>query len=121
MAERLPELLDRDVYAIESDEATIYVLEADHGVKIGVSRFCDVGPRKRDLERAAGRTLHVVGTWKVDSAMRARFIEKAAHRLLADDRLIGEWFCTHPLTARALVDRMVRNGVPVEALRSAAS
>lgn len=90
--------------------ALVYVIDADHGVKIGITRFADVGARARDLERSAGQSLRILRTWPFTSAREAYDVERCAHALLADDRTIGEWFHTHPLVACATIDSLVARG-----------
>lgn len=45
--------------------AVVYLIDADQGVKIGITRFSDVAVRRRDLERSAGQPLQVLRAWTI--------------------------------------------------------
>lgn len=93
--------------------ALVYVIDCDHGTKIGITNYPTVERRKADLERGYGQEFRVIKTWPFKSRSSAYEVEQAAHRLLAGDRTIGEWFHTHPLEACALIDGLVAHGIPI--------
>lgn len=85
----------------------LYVLDCDHGVKIGISSQ-SITTRINDLERATGMALHgrlvrVYTFKKRDTAYR---VEQMAHWYLRDARTRGEWFHCHPLEATHIIDRI---------------
>jgi hypothetical protein len=94
----------------------IYVLEADHGVKVGIT-IQTIEERVSDLQRATGLHVDVVRTWPVETRSLAYTIEQAAHWLLRDTRTHGEWFHCHPFHACDVVDRIVRRGIPLAYVR----
>ena len=87
--------------------AILYVLDADHGTKVGIT-IQSVEQRVADLARGAGFTPRVVATWPVENAEHARRIEQLAHWLLRDTRTMGEWFHCHPVEAVAAVEKAMR-------------
>ena len=84
----------------------IYIFTAGfgalHRVKIGIS----ANPRSRlqDLQVLTPFKVSIYMTWPALRS-RARWVEKAAHALIADRRAHGEWFKTHGVTAKMAVDR----------------
>lgn len=100
MTERLPELLDA--------KAFVYVFEADHGVKVGIT-IQTVRERMADLERGFGMHVELVRVYPVASRREAYEVEQIAHWLLGSTRTVGEWFHCHPFEATAAVERVLRN------------
>lgn len=94
------------------DTAFIYVIEADQGVKVGMTLY-DVSVRLRDLGRSGGFYPQLVRAYAVESRKRARVVELQAHTSLAETRTTGEWFHCHPFEATAAVERALRATVPV--------
>ncbi len=87
--------------------AVVYVIDADQGVKVGIS--CDLAGRIRELERGSGhRNLQIVRSYPMDSRAHAYRVEQDAHWLLHDTRTVGEWFHCHPFDATAAVEYAVR-------------
>jgi hypothetical protein len=108
-AERLPELLDQ-AKPWERGHV-VYVLDCDHGVKVGITY--DLADRIRDLARASGIQPAVVRTYPVGSKSEAWRVESIAHWYLRDTRTVGEWFHCHPFDAIAAVERALRHPVPL--------
>jgi hypothetical protein len=99
-------------------ELTVYVIDTDHGVKVGITKL-GIESRLSDLQRGSGLlNATVVRTWLVrgEGWTGGRAIERGAHWILRESRTIGEWFHCHPLEACDAVDRCIRKGVPPEAL-----
>lgn len=84
----------------------VYVLDADQGVKVGISASLE--HRCADLERAFGMPFTVLRSWEFASRQKAWQVEQHVHLLLAESRTFGEWFHCHPLEAVAAVDRALR-------------
>lgn len=104
------------------NELTIYVIDTDHGVKVGITSIGIEG-RMADLQRGSGLlSVTVVRTWRIpgDALIGARMIERAAHWLLRDTRTVGEWFHCHPFEACDAVDRCIRKGIPLGMFEAAA-
>lgn len=87
----------------------VYVLDADHGVKIGVTRWATPEQRQLEIERTAGMRIPIIRAWGFGSYALACRIEKAAHAELADTRTIGEWFHCHPLEACDVIAKIIRD------------
>jgi hypothetical protein len=87
----------------------VYVIDADHGVKVGVTRWADPEVRQRSIECTAGMPMPIIRAWSFGSYALACRVEKAAHAALADTRTIGEWFHCHPLEACDAVARIIRD------------
>lgn len=85
---------------------TLYVLDCDHGVKIGMTNHLDA--RLGHFERMFGFAPHLLRAWEFESRFRAYIIEQQVHVLLRDCRTMGEWFHCHPLEAVDAVERSVR-------------
>ena len=66
----------------------VYVLEADHGCKIG--RSIDPTKRLKSIEMQGG--FAATRAWVSLPAKSAMTIEREAHAALADHRTHGEWF-----------------------------
>ena len=66
---------------------SIYVMESEVGVKIGISKNPD--ERLRQITNASGMHVSLRHTREHESAYA---IEQSAHKLLADKRRTGEWF-----------------------------
>jgi hypothetical protein len=88
----------------KKDAVYIYVLRMSTGpVKVGVAR----DPEHRALQVQTGNpyavsVAHVHGPVERD---QAREIERDVHGLLADYRLVGEWFdCSDQLASDAIVN-----------------
>lgn len=96
--------------------AIIYVLDADHGTKLGVTEQT-IEQRVADLTRGAGFEATVVATFTVPQA-EARRVERVAHWLLDDARTVGEWFHCHPLEAVDAVRKAMRGGAYLSYLRA---
>lgn len=97
--------------------ATVYVIRADHGVKVGLT-ILPVEHRLTDLQRATGlRSLEVVATFPFESRGEAYRTEQVAHWLLRDWRTIGEWFSCSPEEAREAITHVIEHGVPLDYYR----
>ncbi len=86
----------------------VYVIDADQGVKIGIT--FDLAARVRELGRASGQPMRVVRSYPMTSRAHARRVEQDAHWLLRDTRTVGEWFHCHPFDATAAVEHASRRG-----------
>jgi hypothetical protein len=86
--------------------ATVYVLDADHGTKIGMS--AGDGTKRLASYRTFGHEPTLVRLFVFETAREARGVERLAHRLLRPDRKEGEWFWSHPLDAVTAVHRAWR-------------
>lgn len=108
-AQTLPRLLDRKALADELavGGCWLYVFDADHGVKIGITGR-DPGSRLDDLRRGAGLRAQCLAAVCFGDERSARQVETTVHQLLADDRTDGEWFQCHPLGALDAVRKAMR-------------
>jgi hypothetical protein len=79
----------------------VYVFRAAHGVKVGITGV-DVEMRRRGIEMAAGVEVELVAAFAVPRH-RAGVVEMSAHRALAEQRTLGEWFSSSPAEAVAAV------------------
>lgn len=84
----------------------VYVLDADYGVKVGLTG--SLARRLNDFERALGFPPTLVRAWPFRRRSDAWEIEQTTHVLLADSRTSGEWFQCHPFDAVAAVERARR-------------
>lgn len=86
----------------------VYVLDADHGVKVGITQQT-IEQRVDDLRRSSGLVeITVTRVWPRAKWSDARMIERAAHGLLDECRTVGEWFHCHPFEACDAVERAIR-------------
>ena len=92
---------------------SVYVLDCDHGVKIGIT--ASVAGRLRDIERGSGFRPVLFKTWRLGSRDEAGQVERGAHWLLRESRTTGEWFHCHPIEAADAVERCIRYGPPLGA------
>lgn len=100
---------DAAVVRLPVRSALVYVAEADHGVKIGIT-IGEIEKRLTDLARASGLHPVLVRTWRLRSRSDAWQTEQIAHWLLRDTRTVGEWFHCHPFEAVEAVERALRRG-----------
>jgi hypothetical protein len=99
--------------------ATLYVLDADHGTKVGIT-IQPIEQRVADLARGSGFHPIVVRTWEFEKRERAYQIEQITHWRLRDTRTVGEWFHCHPLEACDAVEHSIRHGFPLAYFEQAA-
>jgi len=104
---------------VRGGAATLYVLDADHGTKVGITTQT-IEQRVDDLRRGSGFEARVVATFDFVNAVEARTVERIAHWLLRDDRTHGEWFHTHPLVAADAVRRACQGPTRLAYLRAGA-
>lgn len=105
--------------ALRRHQPCVYAVENDYGVKVGVTN--DVINRRRELERSCGGPVRLLRSWDMPTRERAKLVEAWTHWRLREDRTVGEWFYTHPLTACAVVESVIRAGYvgfPVHGLES---
>lgn len=112
LLERIDERRIVAVTPIEAAEAWIYVIECDHGVKIGLTKSDPIF-RFSDLERAIGTKPTVIRVFPVPTRSEAYQVEQAAHWHFATVRTLGEWFHCHPIEAADTVQRFLKGGVPL--------
>lgn len=93
--------------------ATVYVIKAAHGVKVGLT-IMPIKSRHADLERATGLPLTVEATFPFEDRSQAYVTEQAAHWLLRDSRLTGEWFSCSAEEATQAVTQVIERGVPLD-------
>lgn len=97
----------------EQAAAILYVLDCDHGVKVGITAQT-VEERLDHLRRGAGLLdIRVVRTWQFTSRARALEVERATHWLLRETRTVAEWFHCHPIEACSVIDDVIAHGAPV--------
>jgi hypothetical protein len=98
--------------------ASVYVIEATHATKVGMTRL-GIDPRLNDLKRATGMVeLEPRGLWHFGKPIHARRVERGAHWLLRESRTIGEWFACPWPEAVAAVEEVIALGIPLEAEHS---
>lgn len=69
----------------------VYVFEAPHAVKIGVTSGSPER-RARDVQNASGMRVTVAEAFRCDRMEDAGRLESRAHRALEGHRIYGEWF-----------------------------
>lgn len=91
--------------------ATLYVLDCDHGTKVGIT-IQTIEERVKDLSRGSGLVdIRVVRTWPFKTRSAAYDIEQKTHWVLRETRTVGEWFHCHPFEACDAVEQVMRHGV----------
>jgi hypothetical protein len=85
----------------------LYVFEADHGIKVGITERSPAA-RLVDIRNQCAMPARCVFAVELPSSVEARDVERTAHTLLADDRTDGEWFQTHPIVAVDVVKKALR-------------
>ena len=88
-----------------SEACEVYILSDPPLVKIGIAK--DSKRRSRVVSHNSGRCNEVVRTWATPTKEDARRIEIAAHRLLAGERKVGEWFEVSADDAVAVVEAAI--------------
>jgi hypothetical protein len=83
--------------ADRQDAASVYVISAAQGVKVGVA----TQPRKRlqELQVGSGERLALVADRVFPTRVEAFAAEKKVHECLAQFRTVGEWFAVSTQTA----------------------
>ena len=83
---------------------TLYVLDCDHGVKVGIT--WDIDDRLKGMQSAFGFRPALLATFDVDPRY-ALLLEKICHWKLARFKTYGEWYHCHPLEALQTVRDVV--------------
>lgn len=86
----------------------IYVFSAAHGVKIGITRT-GLDQRRYAIQCATGLPVAFEAAWDCGDLNPYR-VEARAHHLLADCRLLGEWFACSVEFAIDAVERAFTSG-----------
>lgn len=96
--------------------AVVYVLDADHGTKIGMSGG-DGLQRLAGLRAGSGGGFEVFRVFEFASGREAFAVERLAHKILRQDHKGSEWFWCHPLVAVEAIHRAWRASRIIEAQR----
>lgn len=86
----------------------IYVMQAAHGVKVGITRR-EIERRRSNLESQSGIPISIAATFECDPD-KLTSVEWRAHLILAPHRAIGEWF---NCTAEEAIDAVRQALLPV--------
>jgi len=87
----MKELIPMDTYGVFADGLkSVYVVESDHGCKIGVTQ----SPDKRISQILVGSPVKYRRTWFSEPCSNAFAIESLAHKHFGSLKNHGEWFST---------------------------
>lgn len=82
--------MDKDAYVTVETPTSVYVMQWQNKVKIGISR--DPSARLRQLQLANPGEVRLIHTRVFSTRPGAIKVERSLHKRFADHRLLGEWF-----------------------------